>query len=159
MNKLRPEHLLAAFPLMCCVIIAACIVHGCFHESHDAGTGPVVSIQPRHPRVHVKASGLLPILKDFNPKAKALIDGDYVTLAPGVEAHIPADAEIYMTREDDGRVRIDFPNGQKVRINKTILGFIPVQGTENVTALEIDDTGVDVQMQGLLSGVRLEATE
>lgn len=131
---------------------------GCFHEPSHA-VAPV-GARDGHPRTRIKAAGLLPILKDFNPRAKALIDGDYVTLAPGVEAQIPANAEIYMSREDDGRVRIDFPNGQKVRIDKTFLGFIPIHGTETVSGILIDDMGVDVEMPtGLIKGVRLEAAE
>lgn len=154
----RDERTGVAFALACVgMMIAGAYWAGCTikPDALPAKSSPIVA-GASHPGIKVKAAGLRPVLEQYLPQIKNALHGDYVAVVPGVEAQL-GDVDVTVSQLPDGRVLIDLgPSGQKIRIDKRVLGFIRVSGTEVIDSAVMDEEGVDVNLRGsFISGVRL----
>ena len=150
-------------------ILFSCYFVGCIQPSsppskpstHALRVPAGATLSERHPAIKVKAAGLKPILKEFFPQLQKALREDFVKVVPGVEAQV-GEIDVTISQLTDGRVLIDLgKNGQKIRVDKTVLGFINLRATEKIGSMVIDENGVDVNLDDsfLIHGLRLEAAD
>lgn len=104
------------------------------------------------------AHGLKPILDAYFPRLMALAKGNFVPVVDGVAVEVPQDAMVEV-RDLGDRVLFQLPGGLNVHVAKNVgpFGIIPVNAMERMTAAYVDQTGIDVQLEGWRNPIRLEA--